>query len=673
MATYGNESIRQLTDHTAVRKNPAQYAGRSDKSGAFTTVREIVSNSIDEFKARLIAERKGELEKEGFNLNSGTKISITYNADNTITVKDNGRGVPLAFNNKEQEYNYVLIYMRLNAGGKFDKEEENSSGYDFSIGLHGVGSALTVLSSSYAKVTSIRDGKQYEIAFEEGEPVGDLVEIDNTTDDNGTTVQWIPSLQVFDENDLPKEWFTHYAEEQAIVNKGLTIEVKYKDDEPDVYYYENGIVDYVKECSEKSFTTLRYLETDIIVGRDRKDRDDYRSRYEIAYLFDNENPRVESYHNSSYLKNGGSPHEAIRLAFRSTIDKKIEELNLYEKKEEKISFDDIMDSLIVVTNSYSTHTAYENQTKFAITNLFIKTKMTQLIRDDLEIYFTEFADEAEKICKQVLANKRSREKAEKTRLDVRKKLSGEIGTFSAGALKDFKNCSSKDKSKNILAICEGKSALSAMMDGRTKHHAIYPIRGKILNVSKAQIDAILENKEIMEIFKILGCGMAIGKEGSSTYTFDESKLNFDKIAIYVDADEDGMGSIFPLLLNVFWRLAPKLILSGRVYLGVTPKYEVATVDEVFYAMNDSELEVVKKDLGNKKYEIHYIKGLAELSAEGMEMSMSLERDNLIRIVVEDHEKSIGFLDTYMGSDIEPRQKLILESFLEEREALTWRV
>ena len=651
MSNYGNESIRKLSDRETVRMRVSTYAGGSDVHGAFTTVREIISNAIDEFKA-----------------GHGNKIIVKYDSDNFITVQDSGRGVPMDWNESENEFNYELIYCQLNAGGKYEIEEDGV-GYDYAIGLNGIGSALTILSSDKATVVSNRDGKSYSISFVEGKAIGQL-DIQKQINENGTTVKWIPSLDVFDGNEFEKSWFQEYIKQQAIVNKGLTIELQYKEDEVESYYYENGIVDYINELNIKGFTTMQYVSTDDFMGKDRDDRPEYRSKYEFAYVFNNHDAMIESYHNSSYLKLGGSPHDAIKVAFTYEINKHIRLLGLYNKNESKIKFDDIEDSLLIITNTYSTQTSYQNQTKFAITNKFIKDKLNELLRDNLHIYFVENPKEAELICKQVLVNKRSREKAEKTRTDTRKKLASDINSMdSSMRVNGLINCKSKDKEKNVLAICEGKSALSSLRVGRTDYHAIFPIRGKVLNCFKAPMDKILSNEVIMGIYKALGCGIEVGKKGSATNTFDIDKMNFHSVEIYVDADEDGIGSIFPLLLTMFWKLTPTLMREGRIKLGRTPKYEIQTVDEQYYAMNDSELESLRNsdELKGKKYELHYIKGLAELSPEGIAMSMNRENEQTIQVEVNEEKQSISLLELFMGDKVEPRKEYILSTFEEEYE------
>ena len=642
---YNNESIRKLTDLEAVRTRVSVYAGSADKEGAFTTVKEIISNSIDEFK-------------EGY----GDMIDIVYHEDGSITVRDSGRGIPMDWNEGEKEYNYKLLLFTLNAGGKYD-----SSSYGYSIGLNGIGSSLATMSSEFADIESIRDGNIYSISSRKGAPEGEL-QIEKNKDrlPSGTKVRWKPDTDVFDEINFPDKWFLEYIKRQAIVNKGLKISFTNKEGEVFKEYYEDGIRDYIKEISDdKNFTPEEYFETDDIWGSDRSDREDYKSKFEVAYTFNNDNYAMESYHNSSYLSEGGSPHDAVKSAFVHTIDRLIKKLNKYNKNEKKISFTDIEESLIIITNTYSTETQYKNQTKLAISNKFIRDKLNELLRSNLQVFFVENPLEAEKVADQVLANKRSREKAERTRIDIRKKLSKKTNTIT-NKVDGYYPPKSKNKEERILAICEGKSALSSMLDGRDVNtYGIYPIRGKTLNTYKASDKQITNNELITDLYSILGCGMELsGKKGTKSNNFDIDNLNFGKIAIFADADEDGIGSILPLLLVMFERLSPELLKKGKIYYGQTPKYEVKTLDEEYYAFNDKEFEEIKKEVGNQKYEVSFVKGLGELNQQGIARCMRPEADNLLKITVEE-DSSVDILKMFMGKDVGKRREIILDSFKED--------
>lgn len=644
---YDNESIRKLTDLEAVRSRVSVYAGSADKDGAFTTVKEIISNSIDEFK-------------EGY----GDIIEIIHNDDESITVKDNGRGLPMDWNENEKEYNYKLLLFTLNAGGKYD-----SNNYGYSIGLNGIGSSLSIMSSEFAEIQSIRDGNIYTVHSKKGAPEGEM-EVQKDKDDlsTGTIVRWKPDTEVFDEINFPDAWFLEYIKRQAIVNKGLKVTFTNKKGETFEELYKNGIKDYIKELSEdKNFTLESYIETDDMWGRDRKDRDEYKSRFEVAYAFNNESYAMESYHNSSYLSEGGSPHDAIKSAFVHAIDRLIKRLNKYNSGEKKISFMDIEESLIIITNTYSTETQYKNQTKLAISNKFIRDKLNEILRNSLQVFFVENPIEAEKVAQQVLANKRSRESAEKSRIDVRERLTQKNVNSIVNKIEDYYPTKNRGKKgKKYLAIVEGKSALSSIVYGRDANEfAVYPIRGKSLNVRKQSDKRIMSNKEIQDIYNILGCGVDLGgKPGSKTNNFDIENLLFDRIYIYADADVDG-NHISGLLLSIFDKLSPELIKQGKVYQGVTPYFTVTeTVSgRIHYIYTQDELEELQDKLGKKKHTVAKNKGLGSLSSEAISLAMKVENRHHVEYVYDDLAEET--LNLWFKGAPKERRKMMFEDYEED--------
>ncbi|MED4883054.1 toprim domain-containing protein [Bacillus smithii] len=635
---YGNDSIRSLTDRESVRMRVAVYAGSSDKEGAFTTVREIVGNSIDEFKA-------------GY----GNEIIVEYLKDGSIQVTDYGRGCPVDWNEAEGKYNYELIFLQLNAGGKYSNDN-----YTFSIGLNGQGASLSILSSKIAFIEVKRDGYKYNLEFEKGELIGELnKEKINGDYQTGTKIRWLPDTDVFLSVDFPIDWFTDYLHKQAIVNKGLKIKfIDHFHDKTYEYYYENGIIDYIQNLNnQKNFTNIIYLETEAI-GRDREDKNDYRSKYEIAFCFNNEVNLLESYHNSSFLKHGGSPHEAIKAAFVYAIDKLIKQNNGYNKNEKKITFDDIRDSLVIVTNTYSTETSYQNQTKFAITNKFIQDFMREYLKEQLEIYFIENPIDAEKIMNQVLINKRSREKAEKTRLDIKKKLQGHVNNIT-NRIEGFINCRSKDNTKTELYLVEGKSALGSTKQGRdAEFQAIYALRGKILNCLKADYDKIFKNDIIVDLIKILGCGVEVkSKYNKNLNTFDLNNLRWSKIIITTDQDVDGW-HIRTLLLTLIYRLIPTLIEKEKVFIAESPLYEIVHNDISYFAYSDNEKNQILSKLGNNVI-IQRSKGLGENTAEMMwETTMNPKTRKLIKVTKDDVIKTQTYFDMFLGDDLQSRKEYI---------------
>lgn len=644
---YDNESIRKLTDLEAVRSRVSVYAGSADKDGAFTTVKEIISNSIDEFK-------------EGH----GDVIEIIQNSDESITVIDNGRGLPMDWNENEEEYNYKLLLFTLNAGGKYD-----SNNYGYSIGLNGIGSSLSIMSSEFAEIQSIRDGNIYTVQSKKGMPEGDMeVQKNKEKLPNGTIVKWKPDTEVFDEIDFPDEWFLEYIKRQAIVNKGLKITFTNKKGETFEELYKNGIKDYIKELSDdKNFTSDSYIETDDILGRDRKDRDEYKSKFEVAYAFNNENYAMESYHNSSYLSEGGSPHDAVKSAFIHSIDRLIKRLDKYNSGEKKISFLDIEESLIIITNTYSTETQYKNQTKLAISNKFIRDKLNEILRNSLQVFFVENPIEAEKVAEQVLANKRSRESAEKSRIDVRERLTSKNVNSIVSKIEDYYPTKNRGKKgKKYLAIVEGKSALSSIVYGRDANEfAVYPIRGKSLNVRKQSDRRIMSNQEIQDIYNILGCGVDLGgKPGSKTNNFDIDNLLFDRIYIYADADVDG-NHISGLLLSIFDKLSPELIKQGKVYQGVTPYFTVTETasGKIHYIYTQDELEELQDRLGSKKHTVAKNKGLGSLSSEAISLAMKVENSHHVEYVYDDLAEET--LNLWFKGAPKERRKMMFEDYEED--------
>lgn len=430
-STYGNESISSLKGPDRVRKRPGVIFGSDGIEGCTHSFFEILSNSTDEAKA-------------GF----GNLIETFRYKDGSITVKDHGRGVPLDWNKKEGRYNWDLIYCELYAGGKYD----NDGSYTDNLGLNGLGATATQYSSEFFDVTSIRDGYKYTVHFKKGNIVGEMKKEKTVSTDTGTTQHWKPDSDVFTDINIPLISFQDILKKQAIVNAGI----KYTlfDEESNQtfeYIYPEGILGYVKEVDNNEGLTTPVLFKGEGTGRDRDDRPEYTCKAEVAFCFNNKRNLVEYYHNSSWLEHGGSPDKALRSAIVSAFDKEYQDRNMYQKNEGKVTFDDIADSLIFVSNSFSQVTSYENQTKKAINNKFIQQFMTNLIKDNFTIWFTENKIDSDKVLAQVLVNKRSRETSEQQRITIKKKLTGTIDVTNK--VKKFVDCRKKDPKKRELFIC----------------------------------------------------------------------------------------------------------------------------------------------------------------------------------------------------------------------------
>ncbi|MBM7615686.1 toprim domain-containing protein [Alkaliphilus hydrothermalis] len=651
---YGNDSLSTLEEKDKVRLRPGVIFGSDGIEGCRHTLVEIVANARDE-------------AQEGF----GNLIEVFRYKDHSIEVRDKGRGIPLEYNQKEQKYNWEIVFMILYGGGKYNNN--SGSNYQYSIGLNGLGTAATQFASEYMDVEVYRDGHKYELRFEKGENVGGLISERCEYEHTGSMIKWKPDLEVFNDIDIPLTFFQDTLKRQAIVNKGITFKLYDEEtDETFVYYYEDGIIDYVKEVSgEKALTEPQYFELET-KGRDREDKEEYKLKIQVAFAFNNENTILEYYHNSSYLEYGGSPDKAVDSAFSSTLHSFIKDKNKYNKNEKRVTFTDIRDSLILVTNTYSTITSYENQTKKAITNKFIQEAMTSFLKEKLEIYFIENQSELDRIIDQVLINKRSREKAELTRIDLKKKLSKGVDNFT-NKVKKFVDCRSKDVSRRELFIVEGDSALGSTKMGRdAEFQAIIPVRGKPLNCLKSDYAKIFKNDIIVDLLKVLGCGVEIKSKHNDLSFFDIEKLNWNKVIICTDADVDGF-QIRTLILTMLYVLTPTLIEKGYVYIAESPLYEITdSKDNSYFAYSDTEKnKILKKLKGN--YKIQRSKGLGENEPEMMwQTTMNPETRRLIKVTPTEAQATKDAFELFLGDNLAGRKEFIAEfgyKYIEESDVV----
>lgn len=639
---YNNESITSLKGADRVRKRPSVIFGSDGLEGCKHSIFEILSNSIDE-------------AREGF----GNKIEIKKYKDDSIEIRDYGRGIPVDYNQNEKRFNWELVFCELYAGGKYvNNEGEN---YEYSLGLNGLGLCSTQYSSEYMDVVIYRDGYKYSLNFEHGENVGELTKVKHKYKSTGTKIKWKPDTQVFTDIKVPLSYFEETLKRQAIVNPGLTF-ILY-DEESDKtlnFYYEHGIKDYMKELTlNNSLTNIVYLETEA-QGQDREDKPIYKLKFEVAFCFSNEVNNVEYYHNSSYLEYGGSPDKAVKSAFVSAIDNYIKTNSLYKKNEKKIIYTDIEDSFVLILNSFSTITSYENQTKKSITNKFIQEYMTDFFKKQLEIYFIENKMEADKIANQVLINKRSRETAEKTRINIRKNLTSNLDI--SNRVEKFVNCRTKDITRRELYIVEGDSALGACKLGRdAEFQAIMPVRGKILNCLKADYDKIFNSSIITDLIRVLGCGIEVkSKHNKDLNTFNLEQLRWDKIIICTDADVDGF-QIRTLILTMLYRLIPSLIENHKVFIAESPLYEITSNKKTYFAYSDKEKASVISKIKNGKYNIQRSKGLGENEPEMMWLTtMNPETRRLVSVVPSDIEKTKQMFEVLLGDNLKGRKEFIEE-------------
>lgn len=646
---YDNDSISSLKGADRVRKRPGVIFGSDGLEGCEHAVFEIMSNAIDEARA-------------GF----GRLITVTRFLDKSIQVEDQGRGCPVDWNEKEQRYNWELVYCELYAGGKYDNLTGDN--YEYSLGLNGLGACATQYASRYMDVTVWRDGFEYKLHFERGEIVGGLEKTPlpkSQVKKTGTRTRWLPDLDVFTDIAIPAEYFTDVLRRQAVVNEGITF--KFRDQQEDGslpeedFVYEHGIQDYVAELAGEGALTAPMFWQAEKRGRDRADKPEYKVKLSAACCFSNKVQVIEHYHNSSWLEHGGAPEKAAKSAFVSAVDKYLRDQNKYQKNESKITWQDIEDCLIFVSNNFSTQTSYENQTKKSITNKFVQEAMTEFLRTNLEIYFIENHFDAEKIAEQVLVNKRSRESAEKQRLNIKKKLSGNIDI--SNRVQKFVDCRSKDVEKREIYIVEGDSALGSVKLSRdAEFQGIMPVRGKILNCLKADYGKIFASPIITDLMKVLGCGVEVqGKKAKELSSFDLSQLRWSKVVICTDADVDGF-QIRTLILTMLYRLCPTLIRDGYVYIAESPLFEITCKDKTWFAYNEQEKTKILKELDGKKITIQRSKGLGENDPEMMWMTtMNPETRRLIKVMPEDAERTAHYFDFLLGDGLQERKNFIAEN------------
>ena len=642
---YGNTSISSLKDEERVRKRPAVIFGSDDLEGCKHAVFEILSNAIDE-------------AREGY----GDTIIVTRYQDLSVEVEDFGRGCPVDYNEREKRYNWELVFCEMYAGGKYGENGEN---YEYSLGLNGLGSCATQYASEFFDATIRRDGYRYDLHFEKGRNVGGLKKEPTDRKKTGSLFHWKPDKEVFTEIDIPVEYFRDVLRRQAVVNKGITFRFRNQVGgkfETEEFCYADGIRQYVEELvGDNAFTMPVYWETERR-GRDAENRPEMKLKITASFCFSKQLSHIEFYHNSSWLEYGGAPEKAVKNAFVYAIDAYIKQAGKYTKNESKITFQDVADCLVLVTNCFSTQTSYENQTKKAINNKFVQEAMTEFFRSRLHVYFIENKQDADRIADQVLVNKRSRESAEKARISIKKKLTGNLDI--SNRVQKFVDCRTKDVSRREIYIVEGDSALGSVKLSRdAEFQGIMPVRGKILNCLKADYDRIFKSEIITDLIRVLGCGVEVPakKAAKDLATFDLASLRWSKVVICTDADVDGY-QIRALILTMIYRLCPTLIREGYVYIAESPLYEIGCKDKTWFAYTEQEKSAILKELDGKKATVQRSKGLGENDPEMMWMTtMNPETRRLIKVMPEDAARTAEVFDLLLGDNLAGRKDHIAEN------------
>ena len=574
-------------------------------------------------------------------------------------MQDFGRGIPVDYNKNEEKYNWELLFCEMYAGGKYDNGGDN---YEFSLGLNGLGLCATQYASEYMDAEIHTDGYKYTLHFEKGENIGGLKKEKYEKKDTGTRIKWKPDLEVFTDINIPIEYFKDTIKRQAIVNDGVKFILKDQTTaskfETFEFCYNDGIMDYVKELAgDNAFTTPQYWECER-KGKDREDLPEYKLKIKAAICFSLKTQLKEYFHNSSFLEHGGAPEKAFRSAFVNQINAYLKSNNKYAKNDGQINIQDVEDCIIFVVSSFSTQTSYENQTKKAITNKFIQEAMTDFFRKQLEVYFIENKMDADKIANQVLINMRARVKAENTRKTLKTSLQSKMDMTNR--IQKFVDCRSKDVNEREVFIVEGDSALGACKQARdASFQAIMPVRGKILNCLKSDYDKIFKSEIITDLIKVLGCGVEVkSKAAKDLSLFDMDNLRWSKILICTDADVDGF-HIRTLILTMIYRLMPKIIEAGKVYIAESPLYEVTCKDQTYFAYNEKEMDEIKVEIGDQKYTVQRSKGLGENEAEMMALTtMNPKTRRLIKVTPDDAQKTSEMFDLLLGDNLDGRKEYI---------------
>ena len=631
-----SEQIRVLTEREKVREKISVWLESSKNH--IHVIKELMGNSNDLIISGI-----------------GSKINFELKEDNkTFIFEDNCTGIPVEGKASNGMDNYIAIFETLFAGSKYDQVAAT-------VGTNGVFLCVLTMSSKYVKYTIGRpNGKVYQIEYVEGIRQYDLKEI-GSTDKTFTRIECMLDDKVYDNPIFNYEDIKEIAKYQAAISIA-TISTKYQNEE-NIYHYNNGIEGYLQDIIEdKPIVDIIRIKKDLKHYVDKKERDD-EINIDFAFTFSNTNNKITHIEllNGSLLDLHGTPFDGITVGLKNAINRKIRELNLYNKNEKQIINEDILISLNHALDLKSLLTEYTNQSKRSSLSEHYKIVLQKEIEEFMNIYFIENEIEAKKICNQILINKRAREKSSKMMENVKKKLSEEITVFNK--IPNLIECKSKNKEENILCICEGKSALGSLISARGDNHALLPLRGKVRNCKKSTLEQILNDQIICDIIRAMGCGISIKSKANKEFlSFDKSKMRYGKIYIIVDADVDGMGSILPLLLTMFDTLTPELIEDGYIYLCETPKYEVLCEDKYYYATNNDELEEIEKKLEGKKYKVFYIKGLAELNADTMAMCLEPGYKNVTQIRVDDILEARKSLELHMGSNVKDRKDYIMNNF-----------
>jgi DNA gyrase subunit B len=619
-SSYDAKDITVLEGLSAVRKRPSMYIGSTSSRGLHHLIYEVIDNSIDEAMA-------------GFCDN----VLVVLNKDNSVTVVDNGRGIPVKKVEKFNKPAVEIVLTKLHAGGKFGGE-----GYKVSGGLHGVGISVVNALSEKLGVEVRRDGHIYRQDYKRGEPVTGLIKGEKTQT-HGTAVTFYPDREIFEDIDYKFEILASRMKEMAFLNKGLKItlvDVRGESEKKEIYQYEGGIVDFVKYLCEKKDV----LHKKVIYIKNKVD--DHEVEIVMQYT-DGYSESIFSFANNINTTEGGTHLSGFKGAITRTINDYARSNNILKEKEENLSGEDIREGLTAIISVKLKDPQFEGQTKTKLGNSEVKGFVESTVNAKLSEFLGENPAIGRTIVNKCMEASRARAAARKARDLTRKKSLLESSSLP-GKLAD---CSMNDPKYCELFLVEGDSAGGSAKQARDRRfQAILPLRGKILNVEKARLHKILSNEVIQAMITVMGSG--IGED------FDIGNARYHKVIIMTDADVDG-AHIRTLILTFLYRYMPKLIEAGYAYIAQPPLYQVKSGKEVSYAYSDKELENIKKKYEDKKINVQQYKGLGEMDPEQLwETTMNPEARTLLKVEIEDALIADDVFSTLMGNKVEPRREFI---------------
>ena len=622
-AEYGADQIQILEGLEAVRKRPGMYIGSTSLKGLHHLVYEIVDNSVDEALA-------GEC----------SHIEVFINEDNSITVVDDGRGIPVGINKKSGLPAVQVVFTVLHAGGKF-----GGGGYKVSGGLHGVGASVVNALSEWLEVLVETDGKAYKQRYERGKVITELTEI-GTTERHGTTVTFLPDKEIFEETVFDYGTIKHRLREMAFLTKGLRISLTDRREEgkkTDSFHYEGGIMEYVSYLNKNQ--TVLYDKIIYCEGKKGTVQVEVALQHNDGY-----NEGCYSFVNNINTPEGGTHLTGFRNALTKTFNEYAKLMKLVKDSDPALTGEDIREGMTAIVSIKIPEPQFEGQTKQKLGNSEARGAVENIASEQIMIFLEQNPAVGKMIVEKALLAQRARDAARKARDLTRRKTALEYMNLP-GKLAD---CSDKNPDNCEIYLVEGDSAGGSAKDARDRTtQAILPLRGKILNVEKSRLDKILENKEIQSMITAFGTGIHDD--------FDISKLRYKKIIIMTDADIDG-AHIDTLMLTFIYRFMPELIKQGHVYLAQPPLYKVEKGNKIWYAYNDKELENIMSEIGrDSNNKIQRYKGLGEMDAEQLwETTMDPERRILLKVMMDEENASEIDLtfNTLMGDKVEPRREFI---------------